>query len=291
MNLVPQVLTRAVSRKVLLAKKNSPHIFFVGGVVGIGVSTVLACKATLSLEKEIDDIRQQIEDVKENAKTRDRSYGEQEYRKDLLYVYARSAKTVGRLYFPSIAIGVVSVAALTGSHVQLTRRNTALSASLAGLMKAYDEYREKVREELGEERELEIYRGVTEETRTIDGKKEKIKVLDPNGHSPHARLFDHTSSMWKRDAEYNRMFIEHQQRYHNHLLNARGHVFLQEVYDALGLPRCPEGQIVGWVRNSEGDGYIDFGMYEVHNDDFVISGSPFNIWLDFNVDGIIYDKI
>jgi hypothetical protein len=76
------------------------------------------------------------------------------------------------------------------------------------------------------------------------------------------------------------------------MLQARGHVFLNEVYDALGIPRSQAGAVVGWVRG-QGDGYIDFGLFNSENDrarDFV-NGYERSILLDFNVNGVIYDLI
>ena len=80
----------------------------------------------------------------------------------------------------------------------------------------------------------------------------------------------------------------------NEKLLAQGHVYLNEVYDALGIPRSKAGQIVGWVYNPDnpvGDNYIDFGIYQTNRAvarDFV-NGYEKVILLDFNVDGNILD--
>jgi hypothetical protein len=80
------------------------------------------------------------------------------------------------------------------------------------------------------------------------------------------------------------------------MLRARGHLFLNEVYAGLGLSHTKAGAIVGWVfdRNNEnGDNFVDFGFLSPETDmpyDFNL-GKNGAILLDFNVDGIIYDKI
>lgn len=43
------------------------------------------------------------------------------------------------------------------------------------------------------------------------------------------------------------MFLRRQQDYANEMLKARGHLFLNEVYDLLDIPRSKAGQVVGWV--------------------------------------------
>lgn len=294
MKLVPEGITRSISRQVLQTKKNSPHIFFAAGVVGMIGSTFLACRATLKLEPVIDSIEDDLKQVKEMGRPSEsggdvQRYPDREYYRDLGYVYARSAKKIGRLYGPSIVLGVASVGALTGSHVQLTRRNSALTATLALVSQAYDDYRDRVREELGEERELNIYRGMGEEKIDIDGKKQLVQVTDPTKWSPYARFFDETNVNWVKDPESNRMFLHCQQNYSNHLLNARGHLFLNEVYDMLGMERSKAGQVVGWVLNGDGDEHVDFGIFEAYNNRFV-NNLERSIILDFNVDGPIYAK-
>ena len=64
----------------------------------------------------------------------------------------------------------------------------------------------------------------------------------------------------------------------------------------LGIPRTTAGGYVGWIydeKHPNGDNYVDFGIYNLYktkNRDFV-NGYERTILLDFNVDGIILDKI
>lgn len=111
--------------------------------------------------------------------------------------------------------------------------------------------------------------------------------------SQYARFFDEGSSKWERDPEYNLMFLKAQQHYANDLLKAKGCLFLNEVYDMLGIPRSKTGQIVGWIYdkdNPSGDNYVDFGIHEDRNKDFV-NGLCNEILLDFNVDGNILEHL
>jgi hypothetical protein len=95
------------------------------------------------------------------------------------------------------------------------------------------------------------------------------------------RIFDSSNANWMKDVEYTRLFIMTQENYFNNRLIAYGHVFLNEVFDALGFPRTMSGALVGW---SDKNKPIVFVMPE--KGDFT-DGIP----LTFNVEGVIYDKI
>lgn len=270
-------------RTVLVAKKHSPTIMFVGGIAGVLTSTVLACKATLKLPEALENMQEELDQVKYDVNVPDA--------KDVAYVYAKNVAYIARIYAPSAIIGVASISALTGSHIALNKRNAGLTAAYAAMAKAYDEYRTRVSDEFGEQKELDLYHAASaEKFKNEEGKEETITLADPNKWSPYARFFDEASVNWQKNAELNRLFVQCQQNYANHLLHARGHVFLNEIYDMLGLERSKAGAVVGWVISDNGDNYIDFGMYQASSSRFV-NGEERTVLLDFNVDGVIYDKI
>lgn len=296
MKLLPTNAGRTFGRAVLKFKKNSPTIFFVGGVVGVVGSTVMACRATLSLPHILETANADVDEVKAKYLNPEQELldkdSENEYRKELAKVYAVTAMRISKLYGPSVLAGGISIAALTGSHISLTRRNAALAAAYAVVQKAFEEYRERVRAEIGDDREAMIYRGfVEEEFVNEDGKKETVLVVPEGQSSPYARMFDESNRNFQKDFGLNRLFIQSQETFANQKLKAKGHVFLNEIYDALGFERAPEAQMVGWVwKDGDGDGYIDFGLHADENVHFM-NGTERCVWLDFNVDGIILDKI
>lgn len=281
---IPNGISRRVGRQALRLQKASPNLLFGAGIVGVIGGTVLACKATLKLPETLDDIQYDVNAAKSDTLS---SVG---HNRQMTQAYVRGSASLVKLYAPAIVVSSASIAALTKSHVTLTRRNASLTVAYAGLQKAYEDYRDRVREELGEEKELDLYHGIQTEKVKIDGKVEKQKHIDPNKLSPYARVFDNMSQEWKPDHETNLLYLRCQQNWFNDNLQARGHVFLNEVYDALDIPRTQAGQSVGWVLNDEGDNYIDFGLYTAGSSRFV-NGVDNALLLDFNVDGVILGKI
>lgn len=143
----------------------------------------------------------------------------------------------------------------------------------------------------------------TIETENYETAKKIMSVLDeekkmekPDMHdiSPYARWFDRDCDNHRiRDSVYNLYFLRCQQNYANDKLRSRGYLFLNEVYDMIGIPRTRVGQVVGWVydeRNPVGDNFVDFGIYEDWNAAFV-NGYTDRVLLDFNVDGNILDAL
>lgn len=276
---IPKSITKTAGRTALKMKKNSPHILFGVGVAGVVGGTVLACRATLKLPKIVDDFEAEYHSNKEHATP-----------SDMGYIVQKNTIKIVKLYGPAVVVGGIGIACITGSHIQMTKRNGALTMAYAGLSQAYGEYRERVRTELGDERELELHHGVKTEEVEVDGEKFKVKTVDPNALSMYAVIFDEGNANFKKDAELNKIFIKCQQNYFNSLLQIRGHVFLNEVYENLGFDHTSAGSICGWVLNDEGDNYVDFGMYDQASARFV-NGWERAIILDFNVDGVIFNKI
>ncbi len=283
MKYIPASVSQTAFRGALILKKQAPNILFGAGLGGVITSTVLACRATLKLSEELPEMKEKVQAAKTKV---DEDPESPDTRADLFIAFGQNSSRVAQLYAPAVVIGSLSVAALTGSHVVLTRRNTSLIAAYAAVSKAYDEYRQRVRDEHGEDKELHIYHAAENKGTN----KEPAIHVDPNRFSPYARFFDESSTEFQKNPELNKLFVQCQQTYANDLLRSRGHVFLNEVYDSLGLPRSRAGCVVGWVISNEGDNYIDFGVFEALNSDFVNGFEP-RALLDFNVDGVIYDKI
>ena len=302
---------QAANRAVLVVKKHSPKILMVGGVASTVAGTVLCCKATLKVDEVLEEHHSNLEKI--NSVLEDESitaYSEEDAKKDVVITYAKTAKNFAKLYWPGVALSVLGISCMLGANGILSKRNAGLLAAYKGAEQAFKEYRDRVVEALGVEKDQEFRYGlksgkITTSKVKEDGKIEKVKedvlmtdaeAIERGVISQYARFFDDASDEWRNNSEYNLMFLKTQQHNANDMLRKRGHVFLNEIYDMLGLKRTQAGAIVGWVYDPEeleGDNCIDFGLYDVYSAekrDFV-NGFENAILLDFNVDGVIYDLI
>lgn len=281
-------LNKDVALTLLKIQKQSPALLFGAGVVGVVSTVVLASKATLKLSDIVEDTSVTLNQIK----TLDREdYTDNDRIKDKAILYTQSSIKIGKLYAPAFFLGAVSIGCLTGSHQILSRRNVALTAAYAGVEKSLRDYRGRVIETIGAEKESAIWQP-TETVDAVDGdgKKIKVKVTTEKGGSPYKALFDERNANWNPQQEYNQLFINTQQNYANDLLRARGYLFLNDVHEMLGLERTKAGQVVGWVWNGDGDNFVDFGVFEdVYQGMRFVTGDNKNVWLDFNVDGNVLD--
>lgn len=326
-------VTRSFHKAGFAIKQHSPEILAVTGTVGVVASAVMACKATTKVNDILEETKEQVRDLhlvsvaagieerpeegysdEENAKIeilakneKVQSYTKEDAKKDLTIMYAQAGMKFVKLYGPAVVLGVASLGCLLASNNILRKRNVAIAAAYATIDKGFKEYRNRVVDRFGKEVDRELKYNIKakeiEETVTDKNGKEKtvkktVKEADPSAlkESDYARFFDESCPDWKKNPEYNLMFLRAQQQHANDLLVARGYVYLNEVYDMLGIDQTKAGQVVGWIYDPEnpnsGDNYIDFGIYDVDDERkrAFVNGYERSILLDFNVDGYILDK-
>lgn len=300
-------ITRSLHKVGFKIKKHSPEILAVVGVVGVGATVVTACVATTKLSDILDETTDTIEKINETVANPDFAdkYSEEDATKDKVIVYTQTSVKIAKLYAPSVILGVASVGCFLTSHNILRKRNIALAAAYATVDKGFKEYRSRVVERFGEALDQELRFNVKAkefEEVVINEKgeeeivKKTVSVVDPNTYSDYARFFDEACPGWSKDPEYNLTFLKRQQNFANEKLQTNGFLFLNDVYEMIGIPKTKAGQIVGWIydeKNPVGDNFVDFGIYDVNNEakrDFV-NGYERSILLDFNVDGNIWDKM
>ena len=304
---MPNGMSRMFNRVGMKFKKHSPEILIVAGVAGAVTSAVMACKATLKVHEVLEPSKINIDKIHEAAEKGVTEggveYSVEDSKKDLVAVYAQTGVKLVKLYAPAVTLGALSITAILTSNNIIRKRNVALAAAYTAVDTGFKEYRGRVLDRFGKnvDRELlynikaqEIEETVVDENGNSKTVKTTVQVADPNNYSPYARFFDNGCKGWEKDPEYNMLTLRTAQNYANDKLRAQGYLFLNEVYDLLGIPRTKAGQVVGWVydeKNPVGDNFVDFGIYDMNHEkarDFV-NGYECTILLDFNVDGNIWE--
>lgn len=297
--------TRNIHRVALHINKVSPTILTGVGVVGLTAAGVIACYETYQkMDDIVNDHKKRMEGIENlyegymSGRVPEEKYNEDYYKKDKFLEGLTTCKNVIGLYYKPVILASLSVACIAKGHSIMVKRNIALMAAYDTLDKAFKKYRKNVVAELGEEKDKEFKYNLKEAREAANEKtvpthpgvrKEKTAA----DYSQYAKFFDSANPNWSKTPEYNMMFLKAQQNWANDLLVARGHLFLNEVYDALGLPRTQAGAVVGWIYGEGYDNYVDFGLFDGSSEAVraFVNGDEDTILLDFNVDGVIWDKI
>lgn len=288
-----KVAVRFAGRSGLVLKQHSPAILTVGGIAGMVAAGVIAVKQT---HDHLDEVLAEFDSNKSIVKEQHEkgNLDESTYKKAMVGAHLRHVGNLTKVYGPSISLAAAGIVSICVGHNILHKRNIALAAAYKGLEQSFSEYRKRVVEEFGEDKDKEFKLGLREEDQTDPetGETKRVVTSNPNTRSLYARVFDQHNKNWVPSAMHNRIFLKNQEQYCNDLLVSRGHLFLNDVYDALGMERTKPGSVVGWVvgRHGQKDGYVDFNLYDPKNALF-LNGDENACLLDFNVDGVVYDKL
>ena len=293
-----------VNKVKVFGQKNSPEILLGIGVVGFIGTVVTACIATSKVESVLDDHKikmSKIEEAKELIASGEMDaeyYTQKDEILDKVKFYTETGVALLKLYGPTIGLGAMSVYCVLSGHKILNGRYVGALTAYNGLLGTFKKYRKNVVDAYGQDVDRAMRYGAeyilekkkNEKGEKVTEKKENIEMTFPDDDT--ARYFDAQNPNWDPNPNFDIMFLRGQQNILNDILQTRGHVFLNEVYDALGFEHTPQGAVLGWVKGM-GDDYIDFGLYDQSKDPIrrFVNGQDNVVLLEFNHDGVIWDMI
>lgn len=226
------------------AKKYSPEILTGVGIVGMISTTVLAVRATpkalILIENKKRDIK--IETIKDgrNEST------------DISLTKLEVVLTTWKCYIPAVVTGVCSTACLIGASSINARRNAAILAAYTLSETAFNDYKDKVVETLGEKKAQEVKDAIAKEQ--IENNPVTNKEIFDTGRG-ETRCYDPISGRYfKSDVEWIRRAVNNL----NERLLFDTYISLNEYYDEIGLDEIyPMGEDLGWSVNPD---YTDKGQ-------------------------------
>jgi gp069 len=209
--------------------------------------------------------------------------------------YAFYAQAFLKNYGAALTVGSLSVASIIWGHSVIVKRLQQTTAAYNTVKRVYDSYRDEVKEQLGEENESEIHQKAVVRAATVDVLEESKDdaVIAVNLKSIGAVAIDVDGPDFNGDDHAARKFILTVQNTANDLLQARGHLFLNELYDLLGEKRIPQGNILGWVRKTRSGepGVVDLRVFTIESPDGNVETRQGFLWVRPEVQGIIVDLI
>ena len=296
-------------------KKHTPEILTGTAILSGGAAFVLGILKADDVKTKIKEHKERLEEIHSDIEMMEET-GEPllpaERRRLVASEFGKTAFEVAKVLAIPIGLELVSIGAMTANYIDNKKRYTAVSTLLSATTAAYELYRKRVADKIGEDEEKKLYFGIEEkeiEEVEIDEKgKEKVvkkKIKDYNLSDPYSIVWEAGTSKYFNTYETNVLrytFLEGVQREANDKLISKGFLTLAEVFDLLGYTPYLEredlikmAREVGWVRNEEdqvGDQYVKIGIgkddqnsldFKNGKDDFIL--------LSFNCVGSIYSEI
>ena len=304
-----------VAKLAFAAKKDAPVILLaVGGAMIVG-GTVYACVKTVGVDEEVSEHMDTINLNKEAIKDPGNKDDIPEIKSVIREEWVKTGFDLGKCYaIPAIMITGGLVCVIAARNIEHTRFVMAM-ASVESITAAFEAYRLRVIEDQGLSADKRYMEGTYDAQVDFYGEQPQDKRKKPKKEtenviggkkpgSPYAVIFSpETTDCWSNDRSENKYFLDTTNVYLNQKLNEEGYLFLNEVYKALGMGYEPIGQFAGWLvpTNEEDamlrDGEVHIIVTEMYLEEEIersrrehTNPCP-TLRLDFNVDGIIWDKV
>ena len=286
MNIV--TITKLASRAGLVIAKHAPEILTYGGLATMTAGTAVAIKKTPSYSDAIKSSTDALQAIAfcekrlESGDMKECDWTPKEQRNDKAIAYSTLVVNTVKHYALPIALYGVGTACVVWGHNMLATRLASTAAAYGTLQTAYDNLKSRV-----EDQDQEVQDDILANDVAVEDGETVLNAPV----SQYVYLFDPSNPNFDSKV-YNEEFLRAQQSYFNDRLHARGFVFLNEVLEALGFPATSEGAVTGWLDDSEGDNYISFGISGAWNERTTDRDTyTCDYALDFNVDGLIWDRI
>lgn len=269
-----------------LFKRHGGDMLIFGGLGLLATSTVLSGIGAVKAVEVHNDYKEEVSKIDEM------NIPDEEKRHLKDKATYRCAWRMFKCFAPAVTCGVTGgTFVLCGRNVW-KKRYAGASALAALYNETLDKYRERMQDEIGEEKEREIYEDVQTVTHFESDEKGKTKTTEVktpagSGH-PLEFIFDERNLKYKKYAGNNWFALMQARKQCNNILNARGWMLLSEVLEIIGMPVPSYAAQVGWVRDPGNPEKIKFGM---EGDDELRYATNQCVLLKFNCDGDIFSQI
>lgn len=310
-----------IKKGAWLAKKYAPEILTYGGLISMVGGTVFACKQTPKAVEILNETKANlaaIKATKDEAEANDGqiahttaegtvtmiTYTKQDYQKDLVLQHRNNAVSLAKTYAGPALLIIGGVASVLGGHGILRKRNIATAAMLGSALEGFRKYRGNVIQDLGEAADKKYLYGLKkpqmiETINAETGEITKEPMAGPTGFEaipddPRYVMFSKTTcpEFYKGNLLSDLATLKTAQNHCNERLKIYGHLTVNEARELFGAKAIPEGMDNGWVIDGDGDGYVDFGLFDTVTGDpkawvFEYVKEDNGIPVEFNIDGNI----
>lgn len=223
-------LPMLAKRVETLIARNSPVILTGIGVAGTITTAYLAGTASFKAALILEDAQ----------KSKWHSRPDNSSREDYMLDAKEKAEMVWKLYIPAVTTATLTCAAIIGANRIGTRRAAAIAAAYQISERAFDEYKDKVVEKLGETAERQVRDEVAQERVEKNPPKNTEVIITGVGE---VLCYDSiTGRYFKSDMER----LRKAQNDLNEKLINEVYASLTDFYELVNLPGTPYSNEIGW---------------------------------------------
>lgn len=215
-------LARLAKKTEKLLADNSPAILTAIGAAGVLTTAYLTGKATFKAAQILESHKNFYPDRGLNNKEK--------------------FELIWKLYIPAAGVGALTITSIICANRVSTRRAAAMAAAFSISEKAFDEYKEKVVEKIGEKKE-EAVRAEINQNRVSRDNPDRVIVA---GDGKVICKDTWSGRYWSCDMET----IKKAQNDTNHDVLNYGYCSLTEFYGRVGLEGTKESDNVGWNNDN-----------------------------------------
>lgn len=283
--------------------KNSPMILSIIGIGAVMTGTVIIVNKARNANKPLDDgrtfeekIADSIDEARyEASECEDKKTG----RKVLVKAYAGAAFKYTKYYAAPVLLISGGVGCLFSAMLIQTKRLRVISAAYTALAAAFNDYRDRVKAVVGEEKEEDIFKGIERDEKGNIISENPLDEKYSENTKKFSRLFgDGNSVFWSKETRLCVLTLKGAESTLNQLLRYQGFVTLNDVWKELGMKPSEEGMYLGWRWKYGdpiyGETYIDLGFSGPKNEERCeILRNSYNeeIWIDLIPPHTLFGKL
>ena len=277
----------AIVKKVIwIGKKYAPEILTYGGVAAMIGGTVFACKQTPKAVEIVEGTKKQLSVIKateEEAAQNNRlvkrdggliSYSPQDYKKDITIAHVNNIKALAKNYAVPGLMLIGGAAMVLGGHGILRKRNAVAIATLSSVMEGFNKYRSNVIKELGEtaDKHFRFGKGTPDVIETVDAESGEVTqektstdgFADFPDDDPRFFMFSKETApdFYKGNLLMDLAQLRSFQNLSTDELRIYGNINVNRIRQICGVKPIDEGLDNGYVVDGNGDGYVDFGIFD-----------------------------
>lgn len=281
--------------------------FEVAAIIAMAKQAPKAEKILIPANKKIEQLKV---DNKDTEKIANRLVNVEDNKKEIRRIQTKTFIDLAKIYALPVIFTGASLAFMGGSYKVMRDKELALGAAYVALDNAYKAYRNRVKEEFGEDAEERLFKDIRnkkvkrqiEDPLTGEIKEVEETIKTTGGTGAYDIIFDAASILFSRNGRTNYETLTQKERELTNILRQQGYLFGDTIVEILGIPKSTLGydtlralRVIGYIDEPDEQGrpkkvLLGINDYNGHPNEIgqeLFDGAENTVYLTPNFDGVI----